>query len=224
MNQRLSPALTWTFWCRPSATYCTPRMPRIASASADVSVAADAEAGLAVAEPLARRRMIVLLHRVVFGMASSAEGRRVLDLGCQTARREGRSALRSATRGQALRASQRRRWLDGAAAEVVRRLHLVVAGGDDDEVHAGGADLILDGGFGAGADGDHRQHGGDADRHAEDRQRRLQPVAAQRPQSDRQCRTCSMASAARLRYVSSAGPSATAASSVGRARGATSFG
>ena len=37
-------------------------------ASASVSVAADAEAGFEVAQPLAGERVIVLLHRIVFGM------------------------------------------------------------------------------------------------------------------------------------------------------------
>src|SRR5207302_2778844 len=41
VNHLLAPAFTWTFWWIPSATYWTPRTPRIASASSDVSVAAD---------------------------------------------------------------------------------------------------------------------------------------------------------------------------------------
>jgi len=132
------------------------------------------ESGLAVTQTLARRRMIVLLHRIVFGVREQR-------------RREERHNTRRAhyrdffARFRALRdiviPPERRRRFHGAAAEVVGRLHLVVAGGDDDQIHARGADLIFDGRFGAGADRDHRQHRRNADRHADDGQRRLQPVA-----------------------------------------------
>ena len=119
-----------------------------------------AEARFAVAEALTRRRVIVLLHRIVFGV-----------------RRKNRLDERQRATPERIRRLERRRRLDGAAAEVVRRFHLVVARGDHDQVHARRADLVADRGFGAGSNRDHRQHRGDANRHPDDRQRRLQPVA-----------------------------------------------
>jgi hypothetical protein len=133
-----------------------------------------AEPGLAVAEPLLGGRMIVLFHRVVFRMEREPEGR---------------GAVEIPNRGAQLRliaAPQRRRRLDRAAAEIVGRLHLVVAGGDDDQVHAGCLDLIFDRRFGAGADGDHRQDGADAYRHADNGEQRLEAVAAKGQQRDRE--------------------------------------
>ena len=50
--------------CTPADTYCTPgTSDRMASASARVSVAAAPKPGGRIAEPLTRRRVIVLLHR-----------------------------------------------------------------------------------------------------------------------------------------------------------------
>jgi len=66
--------------------------------------------------------------------------------------------------------------IDDAAA-VVLGLRFVIPRGDDDEVHAGGADLLFDGRFGPRPERDHRQHGRHTDRHADRRQRRLQLVA-----------------------------------------------
>ncbi len=125
-----------------------------------------AQPGLRVAQPLARRRMVVLFHRVVFGMERGENDIRM---------------SRSTMVGSRL-------MIDHAAA-VVFGLWLVVARGDDDEVHPGGADLLFDGRLGAGAEGDHRQHRRDADGHADRRQRRLQLVARQRAQRDPETRS-----------------------------------
>ena len=59
-----------------------------------------------------------------------------------------------------------------------------VAGRHDDHVGAGRLDLRLDRGLRAGAERHHRDDGGDADDHAEHRQRRPHLVAAQRLERD----------------------------------------
>src|ERR1700733_3184671 len=64
-------------------------------------------------------------------------------------------------------------------------LDLVVAGGDDDQVHSRGAHLVLDRRLGATAESDHRQHGGHADGHPDHGQRSLQFILAQRREGDR---------------------------------------
>ena len=128
------------------------------------------EARLAVAEPLPRGRVIVLLHRIVFRMER--------DQAKRGRRKRGTTPFRVP-----------RRRLDRAAAVVVGRLHLVVARGDDDQVHPGRADLIRDRRLRARADRDHGEHRRDADRHADNRQRRLQPVAPQGTDGDGEARS-----------------------------------
>jgi len=70
------------------------------------------------------------------------------------------------------------------AAVVRLHLHLVVPGGHHDEVHARRADLLFDRRLGAAADGNHRQDGADANRHAEHGEGRAQPVPAERLERD----------------------------------------
>ncbi|MGC4082605.1 MAG: hypothetical protein QM736_10960 [Vicinamibacterales bacterium] len=64
--------------------------------------------------------------------------------------------------------------------------HLVVAGCHRDDVHAGRRDLILDGRTRAVADRHHREHRADANRDAEQRQRRPKSVAAERAPRERE--------------------------------------
>ncbi len=72
------------------------------------------------------------------------------------------------------------------AAEILLGLHLVVAGGDDDQVHPGGADLLFDCGLGSRSERDHRQYRSHPDSHAEHGQRGLQLVALERLDRDRE--------------------------------------
>jgi hypothetical protein len=72
------------------------------------------------------------------------------------------------------------------AAEIVFGLELVVARGDDDQVHAGSPDLLLNRRFGAPSERNHRQHRGDPDRHPKHRQGGLQAVSAQRLDGNRE--------------------------------------
>ena len=68
--------------------------------------------------------------------------------------------------------------------EIVLRLHLVIAGPHDDEVHPGRADLLIDGRLRAAADRDHREHRRDTNRDADHRERALQLVAGERLEGD----------------------------------------
>src|ERR1700677_3888776 len=61
---------------------------------------------------------------------------------------------------------------------------LVVAGGDDDQVHSRSTHLILNRRLGTAAKSDHGEHGGHADGHADHGQRGLQFILAQRLDSD----------------------------------------
>src|ERR1700691_5681 len=61
---------------------------------------------------------------------------------------------------------------------------LVVAGGDDDQVHARSTHLVLNRRLGSAAESDHGEHGGHTDGHADHGQRGLQFILAQRLDSD----------------------------------------
>ena len=120
-----------------------------------------AETGLEIAQPLARGRMVVLLHRIVFRMKGGLE-----HVVAEPIERVFQRFARIALVG------------DGFVA--VGDFRPPVAGANRNLVEAGRAHLLLDRSLGAGADRHHRQHGGHADGDAEHRQAGLQPVAAKR--------------------------------------------
>ena len=72
---------TRTFSWMPPATYCTPAHPADRIRIVERHRRRGAEAGFEIAEPLPRRRVIVLLHRIVFRMeapiTSSSDSRLV---------------------------------------------------------------------------------------------------------------------------------------------------
>jgi hypothetical protein len=115
-----------------------------------------------ITQPLPRSRVIVLFHRVVFGMIRSEDyiwsGLMVLGL--------------------------MSRLMIHDAATVVGHCRLVIARRDDDDVEARRHDLLLNRGLRAPAKCRRRHHGADADRHAEHRQCSLEAVARQRAQGD----------------------------------------
>src|ERR1700678_430968 len=74
-------------------------------------------------------------------------------------------------------------WLDRIFIDRIL-FDLVVAGGDDDQVHTRGAHLVLNRSLGSAAESDHGEHGGHADGHADHGQRGLQFILAQRLDSD----------------------------------------
>ena len=97
-----------------------------------------AKAGGRIAEPLARGRMVVLLHRIVFGVRDQrdivGDGERDI-VGIEPA-----VVI-----------------FDAAGAALA--FHLVVSGHDGDDVHAGGHHLLFDRRARAIADGHHRDDG-----------------------------------------------------------------
>ena len=116
-----------------------------------------AEPRFGVAEALAGGGMVVLFHRVVFGMPHRDKERPVVFE--QVA-------------------------LLFHRACIVVRFRFVIAGGDDDGVHPGRAYLVLDRGLRAAAKRDHGQNRRHADGDSDHGERRLQFVAAQRAEGD----------------------------------------
>ena len=122
-------------------------------------------------------------------------------------RRPARPPARRARRRSTARASascmrQRRRRAEaaaGAGASIGR-----AAGRDDEDVGAELVDLVLHLGLGALAEADGQDHGGDADEDAEHRERRAQPVGADRlGRGAEACRASSSGASSRCRRAAS---------------------
>ena len=123
------------------------------------------EAGFEIAEALARRRMIVLLHRIVFRMERDLDDIVV-------------EALERVPQRLPCVTLVRDRFV------AVGHLGPPVAGPDRDLIEAGGAHLLFDRSLRAGANRHHRQHRRHADGDAEHGQAGLQAIAAERLEGD----------------------------------------
>ena len=120
-----------------------------------------AEASLKIAEALTRRRVVVLLHRVVFRMERNRQ-----HIIIQAIERMPQRLARIA--------------LVGHGFVALGHLGTPVAGPNRDLVQAGGAHLLLDGPLRSGTHRHHGQHRRHTHRNAQHRQDGLQPVAAER--------------------------------------------
>ncbi len=63
----------------------------------------------------------------------------------------------------------------------------VIPGPHEDEIGSRSTDFVFDRSPGAGAERDHRQHGGHADDDPEHREQRAQRISTQRAQGERRC-------------------------------------